>query len=177
MRSGIKGHRCGPLESGQWGGSVELGLLEREGRCGPALRSSPSLWCNPIHPKIITDSWSTNHVSQERWASLVWSETLVSYPDSIVPWLSLRCEWLDSKSVANRPMAQTVAALDFVCYDPHLHWRNKSYSQDEEMLYLCAQFKKKRQLSIDIMVLTWSRGPTETLRTLLEMCSQEEPWG
>lgn len=50
---------------------------------------------------------------------------LESYPDSIVPRLSLRCQWLDSEPVTNCSVAQAVAALDFVCNDPHLHRKVK----------------------------------------------------
>lgn len=76
-------------------------------------------------------------------------------------------------------MAQTVAALDFVCNDPHLKWKKKTKNQDEKNVLLMHTVKKNKptnpKLGIDVMVLTWSRGPTETLRTLFEMCSQEEP--
>lgn len=176
MTSGPTQHRCKPLECGQQGGSVEPGLLERKGERGAALKSSPWLWRGPIRPEIQTEPWSANHNSQKQW-----QKTLASYPDSVVPRLSFSCQWLDSKSVTNCSTAQTVAALDFVCNDPHLHWNKREQpSQEEKIMFYWCTLKKKRNKQTKppkLFVLTWSRGPTETLRTLLEMCSQEEPWG
>lgn len=72
---------------------------------------------------------------------------------------------------SNRPQFQnkSVKGSDFI-YLGFILLHDKNYK-----LYNGSE--KGPYFSPDLLVLTWSRGPTETLRTLLEMWFQEEPWG
>lgn len=76
----------------------------------------------------------------------------MSYPDTIVPWLSFWLHWLDSKSMANCSAAQTVATLHLVSYDPHLHNHHDKATQINEQTASATPYSPKNGFLMRILI-------------------------
>lgn len=144
----------------------------------PGLRTPKGPCRGPPHTPRSGPSWAgqlNGSASGGRTAG--WPHT---HPDAVVPALPLGLSGLHACAVTHRPPAQPMAALDFVGDDPDLEhrpgeagpaavgqlgWEWGGQGGSPETPAPATPFP------------TWSRGPTDTLRTLLDTCSQLEPCG
>lgn len=98
-----------------------------------------------------------------------------THPDATVPGLAAGLHGSHPESVADGSGRLGGEACDALCYDPHLQMTSPSFPVRSPPLDLLDSITPPPTPGCP--ALTWSSGPTDTLVTLLEMSSQEEPWG
>lgn len=97
-----------------------------------------------------------------------------AHPDATVPGLAPGLHGAHPESVTDGSGRLGGEACDALCYHPHLR-DDKRVIPGPHSTYLHNSVTLSPTRGSP--AVTWSSGPTDTLATLLEMSSQEEPWG
>lgn len=103
-----------------------------------------------------------------------------THADAVVPALPFGLPGLHASAMTHGPPAQAMGSLDFVGNDPDLeHTPAEAPAQPRWVTGTGGLGQQGSRLPghPTPCLPTWSRGPTDTLRTLLDTCSQLEPCG